>query len=907
MKKIITLIMAFVLALIISSTKSEAAMQNTIESLTLKNGLKVIIKPVPTAPVVSVFVWYKVGARNEPAGQSGLAHFLEHMMFKGSKKFGKGEIARLVGRTGGQQNAFTSYDYTAYYETVPKSALNLALDIESDRMRHALLEVKEVASEKTVILSELDGNRNHPQVRLRELVNAHTWENHPYRRPVIGWKNEVAKLTAAQLKAFYDHFYQPNNATLVIVGDVTKNSVLKQIKQYFGPIPRGPQPPAMTFLEELDAQNVRLEMHDNGPAKMLRFNFKIPPATSDAHYALTLLNEALVTGHTSRLYKALVETGMASNVSANPLEMVDKGVWSFSVVATPPTSLEAIEKVLFSEFEKIKTSLLTKEEFQRVVNKTKAQFVYAKDSLTDQAMMLGFYETVAGDYERADTYPEKVAAVTRAQIQSAAQTYLTQATMTMGKFIPLTPTAGAGAVLPDAGVVEHYQRPLQNSLRDTGIPGASQGGQPQSHPAFIETALRKQLVLPNGLTIIMQVNPSNPMLVISGLVDAGMINEPADKPGLALLHSRMLTKGTSRQSADQLAEALEFKGADLTFQAQLEYLNIDGEALSDDLKLLMTSLADCLMAPVFPKQELSKAREKLLAQCRLAEDNANLQAWQGFYDLAYPAGHPMRRSILTAAAGLPGITRNDLLAYHRRMITPERTIISISGAFDPEVVKTLTRKLFSTWKRGSAQPTAEINMAKVTKTERHLTIMEGKHESMAVLGQEGLSRLDPDYYNLLVANQVLGGAGLSSQLMRVVRDQHGLSYGIYSYLKISKGQRPWVVVFQSDPKSVDQAIALTKEEVKQLQEAKLSKQQLQDSQSQLAGQLVIHLETNNGLAFLNREIAYYHLGWDYLTTYPKSVEAVTYKDMVQAAQRYLHPQEWLISVAGPALPGDSGK
>ncbi len=907
MKILNTLLMTMILVMGLSLMKSEAAMQNPIETVTLQNGLKVIIKPVPAAPVVSVFIWYKVGARNEPAGQSGLAHFLEHMMFKGTKKFGKGEISRLVGRTGGQQNAFTSYDYTAYYETVPKSALTLALDIESDRMRHAILEDREVASEKTVVLSELDGNRNYPQVRLRELVNAHTWETHPYRRPVIGWRNEVEKLTAAELKAFYNLYYQPNNATLVIVGDVTKNGVLKQVKHYFGPIPSGPEPAPMKFLAELNARNTRLDMHDNGPAKMLRLNFKIPPATSDVHYALTLLNDVLVKGHTSRLYKALVETGMASDVSANPLEMVDKGIWSFSVVVTPQTSLEAIEKVLFREFEKTRTNLLTKEEFQRVINQTKAQFVYAKDSLTDQAMLLGYYETVAGDYARAETYPEKVAQVTRAQIQAAAKTYLTEANMTMGRFIPLTPTAAAGPVRPDTGVVEYYRQPAKLDLRATGVPGMSQSTAGQVAPAFIETALRKEVTLPNGLTVIMQVNHSNPMVVLSGLVDAGMINEPEDKPGLALLHGRMLTKGTKNKTADQLAEALEFKGADLTFQAQLEYLNIDGEALSGDLKLLMTSLADCLMHPVFPQKELAKAREKLLAQCRLAQDSANLQAWKGFYDLAYPAGHPMRRSILTAAAGLPGITRAALLDYHQRMITPERTIISISGDFNPQVVRTLVQKLFAAWPQGQAQSAPEINMAKVTKTERKMTAMKGKHESMTVLGQEGLSRLDPDYYKLLVANQVLGGSGLSSQLMKVVRDEHGLSYGIYSYLKVSKGQRPWVVVFQSDPKSVDQAIVLTKQEVKHLQDSKLSRQQLEDSQSQLAGQLVITLETNNGLAFLNREIAYYRLGWDYLTTYPKSIKAVTYRDMVEAAQRYLHPEHWLISVAGPPHSGGAGK
>lgn len=900
MHKLLKLITALFFITTIGITGSEAEMKGLIKESTLKNGLKVLVKPVTTAPVVSVFVWYKVGSRNEPAGQSGLAHFLEHMLFKGTKKFGKGEIARLIARTGGQQNAFTSYDYTAYYETVPKEHLQLALEIEADRMRHALISAKEVAAEKTVILSELDGNRNHPQVRLRELVNAHTWIHHPYRRPVIGWKKEVENLSTEQLRSFYDNYYQPNNATLVIVGDVTEQAVMRLVRKTFGPIPKGNQMPEVLVSDELGATQKRVTLVDDAPTKICRINIPIPQANHQDHFALTVLNDVLVRGKTSRLYRALVDKGLATNVSGGAYEMVDPGYWTFNINATPNATVEQIESALLTTFQNIQKQQLKQREFQQAVNQTKAEFIYAKDSLTDQAMMLGFYETVAGDYRLLDRYPEKVAAVTKQAIQQAAKKYLDQDNMTIGWLIPNQPNQG-GRLAPvrDNGHMANLWARPNNRQDIMGLPGASQAGDGHHQPAFVETATRKQLILKNGLTVILQKNPSNPMVVVSGIVDAGVIHEPADAPGLAMLHARLLDKGNRYQQAEQIASALEFKGVALSFQAQLEHLSIHGEALSDDFGLLIKTMAQCLSTPTFVTSEIKKAAKKLAAQSQISEDNAMLQAWQGFYRLAYPKGHPMQRSLLDIKTSVTGITQQQLKSYHRTKIIPNQTIISLSGDFEFEEAKRIIQQSFQSWAPHSQSQAVASAMEPVKQTATTIKVMPSKHESMVVMGHEGIHRLDPDYYHLFVANQILGGSTLSSRLMKVVRDQHGLTYSIYSYLKLSKSIRPWCVVFQADPNKIEKAILLTKQEIQALQDKKLTTALLDDAKQELTGRLVLNLETNSGLAYLNREIAYHQLGWNYLQTYPAAINEVTYQKMISAAKHYLHPDRLLISVAGP--------
>jgi zinc protease len=881
---------------------SEEMMPAKIYDFTLDNGLTVIAKPVHTVPVVSVYLWYRVGSRNEPAGQSGLAHFLEHMLFKGTKQFPKGESTRLVERTGGQQNAFTSYDYTAYFETVPAQHLELVLKIEADRMRNAILKEKEFEQERNVILSEMEGNRNHPQVRFRELMNAQTWINHPYRRPIIGWRDEVESLTIQQLKDFYDTHYQPENATLVVVGDFQIEQLKPMLRRCYLK-KRSGKKRVVRYVPQQEKQQGERRVHlkDHGAAAMFQINLPIPVAGDADHYAISVLNEVLCKGKTARLYQALVDTGLATGVVGAPYEMIDPGVWTLRVHCQRNVQPEQIEKVVLQELEKVKTQLLSEHEFQKAVNQTRAELIFSKDSITDQAMLLGFYQTVAQDWKLPDLYPKHIAAVTRKAIQQAAQKYFARDRMTLGYFVPLA-AQSSGSVLGKEKErfslkPEHAEHPLVPIL-----PNPPAETRRKKNPNQEKTkSPYKKMVLPNGLTILVQVNPSNPMFVLSGLVRGGIAQEPEDLSGLASMHAQMLDRGDQKRTAEQIAKALEFKGATINFVAKHEALDIFGEALSEDLELLLKILASAICEPIFPTSELEKVRQKSLTACLVAHDNADLQAWHGFYELAYPEAHPLRRSLLTAEPGIRKIKQSDLQAFHRTTIVPAHTVLSISGNVSYAQVEQLMKKYFGKWKSSEpvSQPVSVMSMERVKKKESKTISLPGKSESIVVLGHEGVHRKDIDYYHVFMANQILGGAGLTSLLMQEVREKAGLTYSIYSHFRPMVGIRPWCLVFQSDPKHVKKAVTMSLAQVKRLQAGKVSPTMLKDNQERLIGGLAMSQENNSGIAYLNREVEYQALGPNYPDKYAQGIRSVTYKSMVQAAREWFHPDRYLLSVAGP--------
>lgn len=904
-----------------SARGNEAPMNvpDSVQETQLANGLRVLIKVVPAVPVVSVFVWYRVGSRDEAPGQSGSAHFLEHMLFKGTAKFPKGEIARRVGRTGGEQNAFTSYDYTAYFETLPADQLDLALEIEADRMQRALLDPEEMEKERTVILSELEGYRNSPQVRLRDLVNAQTWVHHPYRRPVIGWREEVERLTVEQLRAFYRRHYRPDNATLVVVGDIKPADVQARIASWFGPLKgEGALLPRPEFPAETPQGERRALLRDFGQAALVRLQVPVPRAGDPEHFTLSVLNDVLTVGKTSRLYRALVDSGLAAEVNGAVQEMVDDGVWTFTATCQQGVTPERVEAVLRTELGRAAREPLTPREFQRAVNQTRANLIFARDSLTDQALYLGHYQTVAGDWRLLDRYPEGVAAVTPDQVRAAAAKYLSPDRMTIGQFLPVPGGRSSGGGEAPAADPSAWPRTGRDFAWESlpGVaapaPGVTIPGQGGASSASGTTppdpggtspgagGEGRRFVFDNGLVLLVQPNPSNPTVHLSGLVRGGMAAEPEALPGLAYVHAQMLDRGTARRSAQQLAEDLEFHGASLEYAAGQEELNFTGSALASDLDLLVTALAETLTQPVFPEAELKKTRQEALTACRVLQDSAQAQAWQGFLELGYPEGHPLRRGLLRAEPGLRRLRRADLTAFQRRWMRPDLTIISLAGDVEPETVRRLVQDRLGAWRAVGERPVLDlVPMPPVTGTRERVLDLPGKRESITVFGHEGIRRQDPEYYDAFVTNHVLGGSGLSSLLMRTVRDRDGLTYGIYSQFRVSTGTRPWTVSFQSDPANVARAIETVIGEVRTLQAGEAREQDVDDAREELVGGLYLSLETNRGLAHLNREVEYHRLGEDYLRRYAEGVRAVDRERVGAAARKWFHPERRLVSVVRP--------
>jgi zinc protease len=421
---------------VIDVAQAERTRPDVFETV-LENGLKVLIQEVRAVPVVSFMVWYKVGSRNESAGITGISHLLEHMMFKGTPKFGKGEIARQLQRNGASFNAGTSIDYTNYYEVLASDRLELALEIEADRMVNALIPEEEHQLEMTVVRSELERNEDNPHRALYQELFAQAFKAHPYHWPTIGWPSDVESIRTEQIREYYKRYYVPNNATAVVVGDVERDRALALVEKHFGGIPAGPEPPPVLTVEPPQLGERRFKIRKPGDTRYLMIGYPIPALAHPDNYALDVLGMILGHGKTSRLYQALVEGTLATDTEAANETARDPFLFIAQATASPETSLAALEQALLGEIERLKVEPPAPAELDRARKQIQASFIYSRDSIRSLAQQLGYYETV-GSRRYLDTYLECISGVTAEDVGRVARAYLREDAQNVGHYEPVS-------------------------------------------------------------------------------------------------------------------------------------------------------------------------------------------------------------------------------------------------------------------------------------------------------------------------------------------------------------------------------------------------------------------------------------------------------------------------------------
>lgn len=414
----------------------------------LSNGMNVVLKEMHHAPVASFWVWYRVGSRHEKPGMTGIAHWVEHMMFKGTPHFPPGTLDTVVSREGGRWNAFTWLDFTAYFETLPSDRIELALQLESDRMVNTIMTPEETESERTVIISERHMYENRPIFLLNEELSAAAFRVHPYHHEVIGDEVDLTTMTRDDLYGFYRRHYAPNNATAIVVGDFQTDAMLAQIEHYFGAIPPGEPLPPVTRVEPAQRGERQVTVRGPGETSYLVYAYKAPAAGSDDYYPMALLNAAFSGGgslgffgsstsnKSSRLYKALVSTDLAVSVSASSAPTVDPYLYTIYAVVHPERSIADVEAALDAEIDRLADAPVTQAELDKALKRAKVQFVMAGESITGQAQMLGLAESVVGDYTWAENALDRLSAVTLDDIERVRATYLTPDNRTVGRYLP---------------------------------------------------------------------------------------------------------------------------------------------------------------------------------------------------------------------------------------------------------------------------------------------------------------------------------------------------------------------------------------------------------------------------------------------------------------------------------------
>ncbi|MFN6570824.1 pitrilysin family protein [Dendronalium sp. ChiSLP03b] len=870
-----------------------------VQKTVLDNGLTVLTKEVHTAPVVSVQVWYKVGSRNEIKGENGISHQLEHLMFKGTNDRPV-QFGRLFSALGSQFNAFTSYDETAYFGTVQRDKLEALLTLEADRMENSLIGTEQLTSEKRVVISELQGYQNFPSIRLGEAVMRAAFPNRAYGLPVGGTKADVEKFTVEQVRNYYQTYYSPENATLVITGDFATEPVLKVVKETFGKLSKRPKTAATRSTAPVatltpGAKKAPIVLKQPGSAALLQAVYPLPDIKHPDVPAIDVMDAILTGGRSSRLYQALVESGLASSVSGGAAELIEPGWYDISATAAPGQELPKIAQVLQQSLAKLQQQPVTPEELNRAKTQLQASFVLGNQDITSQASQLGYNQTVAGDYRFIEQYLAAIAKVTPAQVQKVAKTYLNPAKQTLGFFEPTQPdgqpgTSGAGS----GRTVENFSpgKPVDPAELAKYLPAAT------SATDSNKQSLPEQFTLANGLRVLLLPDHSVPTVNLSGQIDAGTQFDGNQKAGLANLTATNLMNGTQTKNALTIAKTLEDRGASLDFSASREGVNVNGEGLSTNLPILIQTLADVAQNATFPEDQLELSRQRALTSLKVQLDDPNGLGRQVFQQAIYPENHPFHS--FPTVESLKSITRDDLLRFYKEHYRPDTTTIALVGDFEPAKVKELLNQAFGKWQATGKPLVLKLPTVPLPQTLTRLNkVIPGKTEAVTYIGYNGISRKDPRFYAALVLNQILGGDTLSSRLGTEVRDRQGLTYGIYSAFAAGINPGPFLIQMQTAPGDAQKAIASTVALLKQLRQQGVTEAEFNTAKRSITNSYPVDLANPSDVSSIILSNAVLGLSRAEIREFPQRIQAVTMTQVKQAIEDLIQPENVVIVTAGP--------
>ena len=873
--------------------------RNTISPIithTLDNGLTIFLREKHDAPLASFWTWYRVGSRNELPGKTGLSHWVEHMQFKGTPSLAKGSIFGEVSRLGGSLNAMTSNDWTAYYETLPASELDLSLRIESDRMVNSLFDPDETESERTVILSERQGAENRPTFHLLEELHGIAYQAHPYRHMVLGYENDLRQITRDDLFDHYRHFYNPNNAFISAVGDFNADELLEKIEAAFGSIPAGDPVSGHVAQEPPQRGERRVTVRKSSPAAYMLMGYRIPDARHPDIPAI-LVADAILSGakamgmgggggmgRSSRLYRALVATGLARSAGSNAGLSKDPELWSFSATALPGVEPERIEAAIDAEVARLQTELATGEEFEKARKQIRAQYVYSNETVTSQAFWLGQMEIV-DHAARVDTLNDELAAVTPEDVRRVAQTWLRSDQRSIGWQLPDDDTIQAAGMIPD-------DQPIARFWGFSGKEVSAHG--------FVRTEL------PNGIVVLAQPRPGDASVAASISLDAGHASTGETRAGLAAMTGRMLNRGTAKRSFDEFNDVIDGLAATLGTGAGSRSVEVSFHSLTEDLDDVLELAAEIITQPTFPEDEFEKVRQQTLTGIRESDNDTRSMASRALNELIYPEGHPLHIRTGGTVESVSSFTREDLVDYHQRTFGTNVMTVALAGGIRnlDDLVERIERA-FAGWNPQVPEPLDPVQTEPASTERRDIRELAGKSQADIAIGYPTIPRSHPDYYALNVANVILGQLGLMGRLGANVRDRQGLAYYAYSSIGSGRVTSVWHANAGVDPGNIERAIDGIREELERLRTNGVTEQELADAKSYLTGSTPLAIESLGGVVGLLESIEEHNLGLDYLERYPGIINALTQDDLLRAAQHHLDPERLAIGIARPPAAKDA--
>ncbi len=891
--------------------------ENVIE-YRLKNGLKVLLLPNDSAPVVTVLVLFKVGSRNEAVGFTGATHFLEHMLFKGTAKHNaeKGNgIDELLTQVGAYWNATTWFDRTSYFEVVPSEYLELCLSLEADRMRNLRLRQEDRDSEMSVVRNELERGENYPDEALEKELYAISFREHPYHHPTIGWRCDVEGVPMERLKEFYDTFYWPDNATLIVVGDFKTPATLEMIDKYFGAIKSAPKPiPPVYTIEPPQEGERRFEISRAGDLPRIWAGYHIPEATHADTYALSALRHILggTYERSSRLYASLIDSGVACDAFARHYDLRDPGLFIVGAMMNPGVPISKAEDVLHAELDRLIKEPVTEDELKRAKIANAKGTILAKAEPNSFAFMLAEAESRA-DWHWLMDYDDRFESVTAKDIMTVARRYFKKQNRTVGHFIPKQQDleaeerdgkkeiALAHKTKDDEKSKTPSKKEIKASKLEYTIPQVKVAKPKPPTTRFASRVEKK--VLDNGLTLLLMRNPGTKSLGVSGNLRAGKYFSYNDNSNIADVMVDLLPKGSANYSKLDIAKALENMGIPgaLDFSVDNFRVSFGTHLVASDLSEYCKLLSDILRNPGFAEDELAKTKVEWEARFQEAMNNTKMLAWNTFRNQIYSVNHPYYEKLFKEElAELPLVSRSNIFDLHKKTFSPSNMIISLVGDIELNEAAKIVENYFGDWS-ATKQSVIEIPDSILSHAPKRMEVKLADKQSVdIVIGHPcDLRRTSSDFYAARLVNSALGQDTITSRLGQIIREKAGLTYGIYSsFSDTAYPGAPWSVSLSVNPNNIDRALTLVSQVLTDYLERGINKDELNKEIGRAVGSFKVGLASSLGIARALTEFEFIGLGVKALDEITNNFLAVTRDSANAAAKKYMHPEKALTVIAG---------
>ena len=833
----------------------------------LDNGQTVVVQEVKNNPIVTIDTWIKTGSIDEEDSNNGVAHFLEHLFFKGTKTHEPGEFDKILETKGAITNAATSKDFTHYYITIPSKDFDLAMDLHGDMILHPLIPRKEMEKERKVVLEEISKDLNSPTKIMQDNLNSMLYTTHPYKRKVIGRSDVIETITRDQVLSFYNKNYSPSNMVTVIIGDVDANHAIEKTKEAFNAEYKKQTKTIYTKEAPLTKQQKKVEYLDTESGYMV-IGFRGTPIDDKDSYALDVLATILGDGRSSVLNQVLKEKKrIAFSVDAGNSTFRDDGIFYISA-NYEPTKCKIVEDTIFNEIEKIQKNGVTDDQLKLAKNIIERSTYYSRESITNIATEIGYTMALTNDIKFYDTYLDNIKNVSKEDVKKVAEKYL-------------------GINRSAVSIV------LPKSAKEVPVASLTQQA-PATAELVSENAQTQKYKLSDGATMLYTPNNVNDIIAISIYAKGGQLAE--QKAGTANLTATAMMRGTKNYTSLEPSQVLEDNGIKIQPSASADAFVINVLTTKDEYDKTLELLNEVVNNATFEDYEIDKVKTEKLNTIKRNKDVPLQRAIEEYRDLIYQ-NSPYSISSKILEKNIPNITKEDIINYYNSIFAPKNLVISINGNIDKNKTIQDLNNIFKPKENTKNFDFAQYNSKIPTVTTPRQTIQKVPTTETAwiLLGWQTNGVLnEKDYATLQVIDSLLG-SGMSSRLFKDLREQEGLAYQLGSGYSPNVLRGSFLLYIGTNPQTLDKAKSGLFAEITRLKTEYVGDKELQDAKEKLLGNYVIGLETNLDKA---SNIGWYEAstrGYEFKDKYEKLINSVTDSDIIEIANKYF-TDDYILSI-----------